>query len=93
MTITVYSPEVDFNGEVGGVAFHKGKAEVEASQVRALAYFRRKGYRIDDAPAAEPDATAPAVSAPEPVPDPEPAPEPDPEPLEAKKPRGKAKKD
>lgn len=41
----VQTPVGDFEGVVAGVAFHKGKAET--SDVRALAYFRRKGYIVD----------------------------------------------
>lgn len=45
---TVHAPEKDFSGEVAGVSFSKGKAEVDAKeQAAALAYFQRKGYAVD----------------------------------------------
>lgn len=63
MSITVNSPEPGFSGEVAGVVFANGEATLaaEAGYSAALAYFRRRGYRITDAepePADEPAAPA-----------------------------------
>ena len=41
----VQAPVAGFEGVVADVVFHKGQAET--SDVRALAYFRRKGYIVD----------------------------------------------
>lgn len=51
----VHSPEGRFNGEISGVVFRDGAAVVseDSSAGRAaLAYFRRRGYRVTEAEAA-----------------------------------------
>lgn len=45
--LTVSSPESGFSGEAAGVVFSKGEATLDpAVHVAALAYFRRRGYRV-----------------------------------------------
>jgi hypothetical protein len=47
MRYVITAPERRFSGEVAGVAFFNGRAEADDAQhVRALAYFRRKGYDV-----------------------------------------------
>lgn len=46
----VHTPVPGFDGEVVGVYFVDGQAEVEPA-APALAYFRRHGYGIDGPPA------------------------------------------
>ncbi len=47
MRYTIQAPERRFNGQVAGVAFADGRAEVDGdAHARALAYFRRKGYDV-----------------------------------------------
>lgn len=58
--LTVHSPEPRFSGEVAGVRFAEGTADLDphaAHAAAALAYFRRRGYSIT---AKEPEATPPA---------------------------------
>jgi predicted cobalt transporter CbtA len=60
MRYRITTPVRGFRGEVAGVAFIDSKAEVdEAANARALAYFRRKGYRVD--PVEQAPAPAAAV--------------------------------
>ncbi|KAB8186870.1 hypothetical protein FH608_046105 [Nonomuraea phyllanthi] len=67
MRYRITTPVRGFTGEVAGVAFANGSAEVDdAANVRAVAYFRRKGYRVD---AVAPAHTEPPVEAPEQVAD------------------------
>lgn len=55
---TVTAPVADFNGEVVGVSFHKGRGTT--TDPKALAYFRRHGYGIGGArPAADPEPPDP----------------------------------
>lgn len=49
---SVKAPVPDFEGVVAGVAFTGGRAET--TDVRALAYFRRKGYIVDGETTAPP---------------------------------------
>lgn len=61
----ITTPEPRWTGEVAGVAFAHGRAEVDsdATPARVLAYFRRKGYgvvQLDAPPTAEPEAEAAA---------------------------------
>lgn len=60
--------EEEFTGIVAGVAFAKSVAEVDdKEQAAALAYFRRRGYKVEKAgaasTAAKDDGGAPARSA------------------------------
>lgn len=60
--LTVNSPEPEFSGEVAGVAFTKGEATLDATvHATALAYFRRRGYRVTEAEP-EPADEAPAAA-------------------------------
>lgn len=66
MRYVILSPERRFSGEVAGVAFFNGRAEADDAQhVRALAYFRRKGYSVE--PVAD-GGTPQAEAHPEPEP-------------------------
>jgi hypothetical protein len=47
-TVNVSAPVEGFAGEVAGVTFVDGTAEVDTSQASALAYFRRHGYTVSD---------------------------------------------
>ena len=47
MAPRVHAPVKDYTGTVAGVAFVDGSGETENGA--ALAYFQRKGYRIEDA--------------------------------------------
>ncbi|MET8985837.1 hypothetical protein ABZW49_10350 [Nonomuraea wenchangensis] len=48
MRYRITTPVRGFRGEVAGVAFADSKAEIdEQAHSRALAYFRRKGYRVE----------------------------------------------
>lgn len=57
MRYLVMTPEAGYTGKVAGVAFADGRAAVDSEQHRqALAYFRRKGYRVEEAqPEPEPE--------------------------------------
>lgn len=44
----VTAPVKGFKGEIGGVGFHKGVATVEGEQKAELAYFRRKGFLVEE---------------------------------------------
>lgn len=56
--ITVRAPVRDFKGVVAGVVFNGGSATVDdEKQAAAVAYFRRKGYRLGEK---EPADEAPA---------------------------------
>ncbi|MFI8360716.1 hypothetical protein ACIGD1_11210 [Streptomyces sp. NPDC085612] len=49
--VTVHSPEPAFSGEVAGVRFSGGAADLDPAAAHApaaLAYFRRRGYRVTD---------------------------------------------
>ena len=49
--LRVFSPSRGFSGVVAGVTFSGGAGVVdEEAQAAALAYFRRKGYKIGTAP-------------------------------------------
>ncbi|MFY7065992.1 hypothetical protein ACOQFV_09035 [Nocardiopsis changdeensis] len=44
----VTAPDEGFSGEVAGVVFSKGAATVDSDDNRAaLAYFRRRGYKVE----------------------------------------------
>lgn len=47
-TITVHTPMEGFTGEVVGVKFADGTAEVPSDAVQQLGYFRRRGYGIGE---------------------------------------------
>lgn len=47
----VTSPVRGYAGEIGGVGFHKGAATVTSDQRAELAYFRRKGFVVEEIPA------------------------------------------
>lgn len=73
--LTINSPEPEFSGEVAGVAFTRGEATLDpAVHAAALAYFRRRGYRVTEAEpeqaneAPEPAAPVEPETTPEPVP-------------------------
>ncbi|MER5482923.1 hypothetical protein ABT024_06865 [Streptomyces sp. NPDC002812] len=54
--VTIHSPEPDFAGEVAGVRFSGGSADLDSAAAHApaaLAYFRRRGYRVTETAAAE----------------------------------------
>ncbi|QVJ03057.1 hypothetical protein KGD82_13565 [Nocardiopsis eucommiae] len=54
----VTAPVADYNGEVGGVRFYKGRAHVDAStNGAAVAYMRRRGYTLTEVREAEPEKT------------------------------------
>jgi hypothetical protein len=62
--VTVHSPEPAFSGEVAGVRFSGGTADLDPAAAHAsaaLAYFRRRGYRVAEpaAPADQPVAAEP----------------------------------
>lgn len=60
-TVRVYAPVKDFDGEVAGVRFEKGVAEVEPGSA-AYRYFRTAGYGIDRAAERDvPDAVDPTT--------------------------------
>ncbi|MFC7745403.1 hypothetical protein ACFQXA_38130 [Nocardiopsis composta] len=42
----MHAPAEGYEGEVGAVVFRHGVAEIEAG--REVAYFRRRGYRIEE---------------------------------------------
>lgn len=44
-TYVVYTPVKEFNGEVAGVQFAYGKAEVKDGWV--LQWFKEKGYKVE----------------------------------------------
>ena len=55
-TVKVHAPNPAFKGEVAGVAFSKGVAEVDPKEhAAAIGYFRRRGYGIGKAAKVEPD--------------------------------------
>jgi hypothetical protein len=57
-TYRVTAPARDFNGELGGVRFREGVAEVDGETGKAvLAYCRRKGYAVVPV---DPEPTEPA---------------------------------
>jgi len=61
----VHAPAEGYEGEVGAVVFRHGVAEIEAG--REVAYFRRRGYRIEEIGAEQAPKEAserPAQSAP-----------------------------
>jgi hypothetical protein len=63
MRYRITTPVRGFRGEVAGVAFIDSRAEVdEDANARALAYFRRKGYRVE---AVEPAPAEPQADVPE----------------------------
>jgi outer membrane biosynthesis protein TonB len=80
MRFKVSTPVEKFTGNVVGVDFANGTAEVDGEQRQALSYFREAGYGIeplaDEAP--EPPAEPPTPTPAEPSPA---APEPEPEPV------------
>lgn len=54
-TVKVHAPNPAFKGEVAGVAFSKGVAEVDPKEhAAAIGYFRRRGYGIGKAKAEQP---------------------------------------
>lgn len=60
-TIVVTSPAPGYTGTRASVTFQNGRAEVEADNAPALAYFARHGYAVDTPPPAakkEPRARA-----------------------------------
>lgn len=59
MRYRVSTPQSDFRGEVAGVAFFDGSAEVDETRLAALAYFRRRGYHME---AVQPPSAAPQES-------------------------------
>lgn len=65
MRYIVTAPESDFRGEVAGIAFFDGTAEVDESRIAALGYFRRRGYQVDAIGSAgeEPATDAPTEDA------------------------------
>ncbi len=68
--ITVESPQ-PVTEVVCGVPFVEGVAQIDPKideQRRALAYFRKAGYTVDDQPAAEPEPPAEEKQVFEPVP-------------------------
>ena len=46
-TRTIKSPEPGFSGTRAGVSFRDGRAEVDADDAGALAYFERHGYTVE----------------------------------------------
>ena len=46
-TRTITSPDPGFSGSRAGVPFRDGRAEVDADDAGALAYFERHGYAVD----------------------------------------------
>ena len=67
MRYIVTTPERRFSGEVAGVAFANGRADVDGvTHARAIRYFLRRGYSVE---AAQPEAPAEPAAAP--VADPE----------------------
>lgn len=55
----ITTPEPRWTGEVAGVAFAHGRAEIGAgTPARVVAYFRRKGYGVTEIEPAKP-ASAP----------------------------------
>lgn len=52
----VTAPDPRFNGEVGGVRFRDGRAEMDDGEHgAALAYCRRRGYRVEPVSGEKPD--------------------------------------
>jgi hypothetical protein len=51
--VTVHAPVKDFEGEVAGVRFEDGQAEVERGSA-AFQYFRAAGYRVEGQPERDP---------------------------------------
>jgi hypothetical protein len=45
--LTIGAPDAGFTGTRAGVVFRDGRAEVDAEDAPALAYFERHGYTID----------------------------------------------
>lgn len=67
MRYRVSTPQGDFRGEVAGVAFFDGSAEVDETRIAALAYFRRRGYHVEAIQAAPASPqTGPTADAPKP---------------------------
>lgn len=63
---TILAPARGYTGEVAGVAFVKGRAENAAPSRRALAYFRRHNYTVEEvtsAPDPAPPVDKPALPA------------------------------
>jgi hypothetical protein len=63
MQYNITAPVPGFTGKVAGVDFAKGSATIDTSvdgERRALEYFRRKAYRVEEVIAEEP-APEPAV--------------------------------
>ena len=58
MRYKITSPVRGFRGEVAGVAFAGGTAEIGDQAPRALAYFRRKGYTVTELETRPPAAPA-----------------------------------
>lgn len=54
--LTIHSPEPEFSGDIAGVRFSEGAASVDPQAphaAAALAYFRRRGYRVVEESAVE----------------------------------------
>lgn len=45
----VTAPDPSFSGTVAGVVFSQGSATVPDDKKAALAYFRRRGYKVESA--------------------------------------------
>ena len=63
----ITAPDANYTGQVGRVVFHRGTARVPASEsiTAELAYFNRRGYRVEvveETPAAAPDKPVKAAS-------------------------------
>jgi hypothetical protein len=67
-TRTISTPDPGFTGARAGVVFRDGRAEVDADNAEALAYFARHGYAVDESltPAKRGRPTAKAAEAEEP---------------------------
>lgn len=69
MRVKVTAPVAGYTGKVGIVAFADGVAELDSevhAHQRALAYFRRRGYTVEEInPAAVADAPVDPDAAPE----------------------------
>lgn len=66
-TVTVAAPDSAFAGTRAGVLFEHGRAEVDADDAPALAYFARHGYVVVEAPASAKRGRAKAAEAEEPA--------------------------
>lgn len=61
----VKAPVKGFNGEIGSVGFHKGAATVTSEQKAELAYFRRKGFLVEEVKPSVEASPAPVATNPE----------------------------